>query len=164
MEQSEMRPLETTLQMEDEIDLHKTGWVIQRAGWVLLYVIVIAAALGFFGDGWLSRTSTSGENVVISYERFIRTENPTRVHFNTTANDGEMILSLPGHYVDIMHIRHIQPEPRSQEIHGDRLALTFTATGSASVILTLSPQRRGSLQGEILVNDESVLLSHYVYP
>lgn len=164
MEKSDMLPLETTLQMEDEIDLHKKGWVIQRVGWVLLYILVIAAALGFFGDGWLSRTTTSGEHVVISYERFIRTENPTRIHFNTTANDGETVVSLPEHYVDIMHIRHLQPEPQSQEIRSGRVVLTFPATGNASITLSLSPRKSGSLEGEILVNDEPFLLSHYIYP
>lgn len=43
--------VKTDLQIKEELDAHRKGWTAQRVGLTLMYLLVIAAAVGFFGDG-----------------------------------------------------------------------------------------------------------------
>ena len=52
------------LQLEEHLEHHKQGWIIQKIGWVVLYAGLILALAGIFGTGPLSyRTESRTESV-----------------------------------------------------------------------------------------------------
>src|SRR5688500_16756978 len=84
-----------TIEMDESMGLHKTGWAIQRVGWIVLFVIVVLAALGLFGSGILSQRTKEVSGNMIEYERYGRYENATYMHFKALAENGKAILIIP---------------------------------------------------------------------
>src|SRR5688500_2844401 len=84
-----------TIEMDESMGLHKTGWAVQRVGWIVLFVIVVLAALGLFGSGVLSQRTKEVSGNMIEYERYGRYENTTYMHFKALAENGKAILIIP---------------------------------------------------------------------
>jgi hypothetical protein len=159
-----MKAIRTTMQMEDEIRLHEKGWIVQRVGWVILAILLVAAILGVFGDGILSnRTQTNG-NVSISYQRFGRFESQQSLKINATSVQRELIVSIPQGYLRAMEIDNIIPEPAKQKIENDHLKLSFDAEELAEVTVYFNPKQIGTTSASVKIDDQSFLLSHFIYP
>jgi hypothetical protein len=75
------------LPVEDEISLHRKGWIVQRIGWVLMFGFLIAALLGLFGEGPLSSKKLQAGNVSVQYERFGRYEHGMEIRLQSTGEN-----------------------------------------------------------------------------
>lgn len=64
------------LHVSDHTTFQQREWKAQRAGWVLMALLLIAALLGLLGPGPLSwSTATAAEGLVrVDYQRFAHTE------------------------------------------------------------------------------------------
>src|SRR5688572_7914845 len=89
------------LQLEEELPMHERSWVIQRVGWVLIILFVLAAAAGLFGDGILSKKKSTSGNATAEYERFARYESETKILLQSP-NESINTLSLSQKYVEGM--------------------------------------------------------------
>ena len=52
------KPLEkikTDLQINEHLDAHQTGFIVQRIGLAFIIAFVVVAAIGLFGDGIISK-------------------------------------------------------------------------------------------------------------
>ncbi|MCK9519893.1 MAG: hypothetical protein M0R74_12850 [Dehalococcoidia bacterium] len=69
------------LEIDEDFDFQRRSWVVQRVLWTAGAVVLLAALLGFFGRGVLSSTesSTTEDDVVVSYQRFARLQTPTQI-------------------------------------------------------------------------------------
>lgn len=47
------------LEIEEDLDFQRRMWRLQQIGWALLVLVVVAALLGLFGKGPLSRAVAS---------------------------------------------------------------------------------------------------------
>jgi hypothetical protein len=159
-----MKGIKTSLQMEDEIALHEKGWIVQRVGWVILILLLVAAALGVFGDGVLSNRQESAGNVSISYQGFGRFESQTEIKINAESVQHGMILRVPQNYLRVMEIEKVVPEPTSQKIQDDHVVLTLDAQQLAEVTVYLKPKTTGNVSASIHVNEARFNISHFIYP
>ena len=159
-----MKPIKTSLDMEDEIDLHKKGWVAQRVGWIIFLLILIAASLGLFGNGLLSKSSAGERNAIIQYERFTRFESQTELNIQAQNVTDGLEVRIPQSYIHSMEVEKMIPEPTRQRLEPDHLVLFFEAEGSASVSIVFNPETTGSVAAVIEVNGERILISHFIYP
>jgi len=160
----DIETVKTGLQIEEELDTHRTGWTVQRVGFVFIFLLVFAAAAGLFGNGPLSKTNTSAEQVTVESERFFRYQSPMPLKISAPASGNKITVSFPNPYLERFEVKAIQPEPLESKFANGQVEYSFEASGKADIVLYLIPQERGNINGTIQVNDQSILLKHFIYP
>jgi hypothetical protein len=103
-----------TLQLPAETDFHRRAWRVQRISYLVLTVIVLAALLGAFGGGPLSRASRNdGHGLTLQYERFARASGRTTVdlYFDAAAETRTHALLLDRGWIEAVRIQSIVPAP-----------------------------------------------------
>lgn len=151
------------LELDEDLRLHKKSWVIQRVGWVLLLVFVVAAALGLFGDGVLGKQKSKSGNATAEYDRFARYESETKILLESP-DESINTLSLSQTYVEGMRIVRILPEPEINSGDGDDILYRFNGDHRL-VTVYVRPESPGSIRGKLAVNGNSpVNIFHFVYP
>ena len=157
--------VKTDLQLEEELEAHKKGWVAQRIGLALIYILVIAAAIGLFGDGLASKKTQSAQQVTVESERFYRFQAAMQLKISSINTSGsDLTVSFPNDYLKHFEVKSIAPEPARNQFTNNRVQYTFDATGDAEITFFLVPQSRGNISGSLNVNDQSFQLSHFIFP
>jgi hypothetical protein len=118
------------LEIDQDLPHERLEWSIERGGWLVMALVLLAALVGLLGPGPLSG-ATAGEQgsaLWVAYNRFERYQAPAmvRVHLGPgAARAGTARLWLSRHYVENIELHHIDPEPESVEVGPDRLTYTF---------------------------------------
>lgn len=157
--------VKTDLQLEEELEAHKKGWVAQRFGLTFIYLLIIAAAVGLFGDGLASKKTQTAQQITVESERFYRFQAPMELKItatNTSSND--LIVAFPNDYLKNFEVKSIVPEPSENRFTNDQVQYVFDATGAADIAFFLIPHSRGTISGSLNVNDQSFQLSHFIFP
>src|SRR4029079_12532418 len=58
--------------IKEDMDFQRRSWTVERAGWLILGVVMVAALVGLFGYGPVSKAHLNGNDLKLSYERFQR--------------------------------------------------------------------------------------------
>ncbi len=157
-----------SLQLDDKIDLHRKGWRIQAILWVIIFLFILLAALGLFGDGILGR-QTLGEKesaIWLEYDRFTRKHAPGKleVHVVGSASSPAQLV-IPANYLKNFQIEAITPSPNNVvTTAGGQVAYTFHAEGPLTVIFHMKPDAIGKVADTIRVNNQTFTLNHFIYP
>jgi hypothetical protein len=159
-----MKPLKTTLEMDDEIGLHEKGWIAQRIGWCALALILVAASIGVFGDGIVSKRFESKNNIEIKYQHFGRYEAAFELRIAATVDTHGLLVAVPQSYLAAMEVDKIIPQPGVQKIENDQLILMFDANHRAEITVYLIPKTTGKVSGDIAVNATRFSITHFIYP
>jgi hypothetical protein len=166
-------PRRGDLQIGEDVEFLHRAWRVQRVGWAVLVLILLAALLGLTGTGPLSRATAGSEGgpVRVAYERFVRANAVTdlRVRLGPgVAREGRARLWFDRQYLDKVEVTGVVPEPESVEVSPDRVTYVFLAGeggGPVELALDLTPMRFGSWSGRMGAGDaEPVRLRHFVYP
>ena len=161
----ELEPITTNLEIDEHIKSHKVGYSVQRVGLIFIIALALAAALGLFGDGVLSKVIHSGSNARLEYDRFYRFEGRMELKvelMNTDAN--ESVISFPNEYLKNFKIESITPEPNSNRIEENRVHYAFPGYGDMQITFYLVPQEIGSVSGSIQANKETFPVHHFIFP
>ena len=158
--------------LQEDMRFQRRFWGFQRAGWVLVSLLLAATVLGLFSEGPLSWTVTrAGDGTLaIEHERFLRSGASTSM---TIRLGGER--AGPEHVIVISHsllqtltFETVQPEPVRAETHPDGLHLTFAAPGDgdSAIYIALRPEAAGFVDGAIAIggSDAQARLRLFVYP
>lgn len=135
------------LQINHDPSFQRREWAVQRFGWYALTIFVIAAALGLFGSGPLSRARAGDDHLNVEYERFVRRGAPTRLRISSGTSPGtrpELRIAEP--YFDDVRIHAIVPEPEGIERGDGQVTLHFGrdgGEGALTVTIDLDPGRAG---------------------
>ena len=158
--------INTPLQLDEDIDLHVTGWVIQRIGWGAMFVFLCLAALGLFGDGFLSNKTVAVDGATVSYERFLRRENDAVIEIMAAAANGNIELTLGPDFNRTYEIESVFPEPAERFIRNNSTVFVFPATGQGQITFFLNIRKEtvGRVRTSLRVNRSDFTLSHYVFP
>jgi hypothetical protein len=150
------------LQLDEDPELHERGWVLQKIGWTFIFIVVIAATLGLFGDGVLSTRKPTSGNVTLHFDRFNRHEHEMEVLVQTT---GEAIneITLPQSYLKNMRLVRIVPDPVDNRATGNDV--TFNFIGDHNIIsIYIRPEAPGTIEGTLKVNNSMFNISHFIFP
>ena len=98
------------MEIDADLSFHRRVWIAQRIGWFLVGLLIIAALLGFFGSGPVSRASVQGNGLRIEYERFARKQQPTKILFAIYGARPQSQLELSRAYFDSVQIEQITGE------------------------------------------------------
>lgn len=153
---------------EEDMPLQLRVWRFERAGWLLLGLLLLAMLLGLFANGPLSQTSlrTQDGELGIDYQRFARSSLSTRLIITATANaDGRLSVELAGD-LDRYSLADLQPPPETVELGDGSLTLQFSAAPGrrASLPLELRPLRAGLAALQLGVNGKTLRVHQFIHP
>ena len=161
------------IELDQDLDFERREWVVQRIGWVVMALILVAALLGLFGGpGPLSSAVLEGGGLApikVEYERLARVDHQTTLTVRFVADAGDQAaIWMDSRYHESMLIEHIDPLPDRVVTHEDRIEYLFdVAEGGAPMVLVfhLKCQRAGSVHNRIGRDGGAALsLTHFVYP
>lgn len=158
-----IKPIAHKTPVEDEIALHKKGWIAQRAGWILMLLFLLAALLGLFGEGPLSEKKVKSGNMEVEYQRFCRYEHHVVLKL-LSAGENIIVVSLPQAYVEKFKIDKIVPTPYGEVASPGYVDYLFRGTKNDNVRFYMAPAKKGSAGGVIRVNNQPVSIQQYIYP
>jgi hypothetical protein len=161
-----LEKVKTELEIEEHLDAHKRGFIVQKIGMIMLLVIVALGAIGFFGDGLVSTESVTLPSCVVEFQKFHRHEARMKLSISVLRKEEDKItVSFPSAYLKSLEIETITPDASNIELRGDRVDYTFSGNGFGTTInFSIVPRKMGSLKGEIQVNGAPVHLTHFIYP
>jgi hypothetical protein len=144
-----------TLELEENLRFQQREWRVQRLGWWLLSLFVLAAALGLFGHGPLSRGRAGDRSapIRVQYERFVRLGASSRITLQVLspvqAAGRERVLRINREYFDRVRFERVIPEPTTVDVGPVDALLHFAApvadTGPWTIVLEVEPLRAGRL-------------------
>ncbi|SFG31572.1 hypothetical protein [Pontibacter chinhatensis] len=157
------------LEIDEDLELERRTWTVQRISWVLLLLIILAALLGFTGRGGLLDVGkgvafNSSHSVDLEYERFLR-QGVTREIKVSLRQENTSILFSNGFY-ETQRIEQVVPEPQKEEVGSEGITYTFHGVKSPSLIIFyVTPLKAGSLNYTVTGSDkEPVAVTQFVYP
>jgi len=139
------------LEVSQDLDFEHRSWRVQRIGWVLFSLVLLAALLGLLGGPGPLSTTTAGEGspLEVVYERFARHNNPTELMLQLQPGavpGDEVRVWVNTQYLEAIQIERIEPEPNQVEISPQRITYVFPLSDSGAggrVVLHLMPQAIG---------------------
>lgn len=163
-----------TLGIADNLTFQRRTWTVQRVGWTIMVLTIIAALLGVFGKGPLSHghLGNGASPLRADYDRILRLNAPTQltvyVGGDAIRADSTIELWIERAWLSRMEINGITPEPDKTRVLADRLVYTFRAQpGSTPARITFEMDDRalwrfGGAFG--LTNGQSYSFSQFAYP
>jgi hypothetical protein len=144
-------------------------WRVERMGWIMMAIILVAAAGGVFGHGALAkRTLQPAPGLLVEYERFARAHSPMilRISFARQPKGGVVSLWLSGDYLSKVEVGRITPEPDRSELTAGGVNYYFTARqGPSAIVFHHKANHAGSLSGSFRLDEEPpVNFQQFVYP
>jgi hypothetical protein len=160
------------LQLDDNLAHQRREWLMQRIGWVVLALLVLASLLGLTGSGLLSRARvTASEGWQVEYNRFTRLHAQETLRVNVpagAAEGGELRLWLGRDYLDAIELQQVVPRPLRAEAGPDRHTFVFRVSDPdrpTTITIRFEPDQIGSLPGQVGVGvEEAVRFRQFVYP
>ena len=146
------------LDIDVDMGFQRRSWIVQRVGWVVMALLVVAAALGFLGSGPLSRATVSLPGVLdADYQRFTRYEDletlTVRVAPAVTAS-GVVRLSVNRDYLDHAQITTVTPPPERVEAAHARVIYVFRVAEPGrplDVTFSLKPRTIGRVEARLAI-------------
>jgi hypothetical protein len=167
------KPDSSELELKQDLDFERRSWTIERIGWTVMGLVVLAALTGLFGAGPLSAT-TAGEKggpLWLEYPRFGRLKAPLmlRVHLGpNTLQQGPVRLWLGRDYLESVQIEAVTPPPEEVEAGPERLTYVFPVSEpsrSTAVTFFLKADQIGRQGGCIgLVEGPTLCFRQFIYP
>lgn|SRR6185503_3805620 len=147
----------------------RLGWIFERVGWSAMAAVLIAAAAGLFGNGWLSgREVDAGGVLTAKYPSFCRAHAPLELAVEWLPRQEQAALWISRSYLDGFEIAEIRPTPSGVTVDADRMHYTFRTAKPhtpVSVTFMLKPKRGGSFIGRVGLEDElDVEIRQFVFP
>ena len=151
------------LEIDEEVRLHQKGWVIQKVGQTIVVLVILAGALGAFGEGLFSTTTPHTGNVNVEYEHFFRYQ--TEMKILVTSKEHISTISFPPEYLKEFKLIRFMPEPESNSTAGREIIYSFLPGQNHIVSIYLETQNYGSISGSLKINGkDSIQLQHFIYP
>lgn len=161
------------IEIDEDRTHQRVEWRIERVGWALMALLVLAAALGLLGDGPLGEARASrGEGLDVEFDRLQRAAAPTEYRFSVDpvlAGGGTLRLRLDASLLDEIELQSIVPEPVSVAAGPGYTEFEFAIDGTggapARIAFRFQPTTFGPVQGKASVPGARPLaLDHFVYP
>jgi hypothetical protein len=159
------------LEIEQHDAFQRREWRVERVGWVLLALLLLAGLSGLLGPGPLSwaTAGTSSDPVRVEYQRVTHHEADDAVTLGFSPDaveDGAVTVELTGSWVGAVDIQGISPEPGEQRATpgGVVLEIPVERSGDVEVTISFRPQEYGRLALMAAVGDSSVSLTQLVLP
>ena len=120
--------------------IQRTFWQLQRVGWGVMALVLLAGLLGLFGTGPLSRTRSDPlAPLWAEYDRFGRRagSEEIRVYLKPVGDRADhATFWVDRRFLDSVQVERIAPEPATSRLDGDRVIFEFDRRPPASASRT----------------------------
>ncbi len=144
--------------------------IAEKIAFALLVLFIVAAIVGLFGDGPLSRTAAASDDgqMRVAYQRFCRrvAQQTLDITLPTQPGVDSVELRIDAEYLRGVQITEIFPQPLSST-HHQTGAVRFATDGSGepmNVRVHLEAQHAGSQATRLSVGPRVVRIEQFVYP
>jgi hypothetical protein len=160
------------LEIEEDLAFHERVRRVQRVGWAVIMVVILAGLGGLFGRGPLSDAESRVDpaGLRVNYSRFTRVDAPDVLRVWTpAAPDGEgFVLLLNRAYLDRVRVDTVMPSPAAVEVGEERVRYVFARRSGevgAWVTFHLTPQSTGLARARVgMPGAADVAIWQFVYP
>ncbi len=152
------------LPIDEDIPLAKKSFPIQVAGWLLLYIFLIAALLGFFGKGYFSVQKEQVNGVNLVYEKYGRNQMPMNLELDIQQVNDSIVVRVPQDYFKHVQLRSVTPEPVEQRIENNFYTFLFRGNGALKVFVEIEPRMSGSVSAGIIAGNTTIPVNQFFYP
>ncbi len=159
------------LTIEENLRFQKLFWVVQRIFWGLLFLFIISAIFGLFGNGLFSQKKVENAAAALSYEVFARDQSPTKLEIElhpSTSMSEKYFFALNYDFMKKIKIQRIEPQPeRVINGMGSYVYEFMRDPDKSNLKLTIyyEPQTMGSLKGTLQTATGGKLeINQFIYP
>src|SRR5690625_1718489 len=128
------------LDIEQDARFQQREWRIERVGWVLLTLFIVAGLVGVLGTGPLSWTTARSPHgvVAVAYQRVTHHEADDSIELTFSpeaVQDGTVVVELTGSWVTGVDRQSMAPEPAEERVvpGGTVLELPVERAGRATL-------------------------------
>ena len=119
-----------SLQLHEDLAHERREWKLQRVGWALMALALLAAVLGLFGHGPLSETASAsaGGALTVRHQRFERYQAPSEYDIGAMpalAAGGVLVLRVEPALLARIEIERFEPAPQQVRADGEALLFAF---------------------------------------
>ncbi len=160
--------VDNALAVGEDLNFQERWWKFERLVWIFFLLIIVADAIGLFGQGWLAhdRLQVPGSALDIKYDRIERETTPAQVtvRFGPEAAVGDTVkLFVSDSVIDDLGNQRIAPQPQTSAVGNGGVTFTFPYTGQpSSVLLSLEPSRPGIFHFTIAVPGHTPVTSRII--
>lgn len=153
----------------DEV-FRRREWKIERIGWVLVTLFVLAGLVGLLSSGPLSWATTDEDAaVVVTYDAVTHYEADESITLTLDPDlveQGTVALTITGTWMSGIDVQSIWPEPAAQRLVPGGVSLEFDVAdpGRLEVTVAYRAQRSGQLHAELGAGSDEVTFSQLVIP
>jgi hypothetical protein len=159
------------LERDRDLRFQRREWTVQRAGWLVMMAIVLAALTGLFGSGPLSTATAEVEPLQLQYTRFERRHAPTKLEVSVASSavsQDQVEVWFSSDYLARIEITSIVPEPEEVSETDDRVIYRFNIddqTRAPEILMTLEHDEPGLTTGRMgLIDGPELAFWQVVYP
>lgn len=161
------------LELEDDPDFQRRSWTFERIGWWVVALILLAATLGLFGRGPLSRAYVVAPDspLALEYDRFGRLGSGSQVLIHLlpgSAREGEARVWIERSLLEGVEDLSLTPEPVEAGVGTGRAVYRFAVRdpeAPVAVVVRYRPAGAGPLAGAIgLEGRGPIRLRQFIYP
>jgi hypothetical protein len=153
-------------------EFQRRMWVVQRAGWIIMGGVVLAALAGVFAGGPLSSAEARDPEGLLraEYQRFERYQSPAvlRLHVAPPEASNSLTLVIGAALADSMRILRITPEPLEMMAAPEGMRLLFRVSSAQQPLrirFDVEPTRMGGVRSEIgIAGKPAAAVRWFIYP
>jgi hypothetical protein len=148
-------------------------WRVDRVGWVVMGLILVAGLLGVWGGGLLGNVTATGSDgrMCVDYDRFVRNlgQSSLIVTFPPgSAEQGMISMSIDQQYLTANEVESTTPQPDSVTAREGRFVFEFPADEGADLTaqFDLRPNSGAGVRTATIESNSGapVRLWQFVYP
>lgn len=160
------------LELDQDLDHARADWRIQRIGWGMMLLFVLAGLAGTFGRGPLAAARANAAGLRLDYERFARHGAETALQFDidpdAMKNRDEVRVWLDRDFLAGNTIESIVPAPDRVSADGNAIWFTFAVADRsrpARIRFALRPDAIGRRTGRAgVLPDSPVKFRQFIFP
>lgn len=161
------------IQIAQDLAFQERNWALQRIGWGIMLLIILAALAGLFGRGPAAEATAGrkGDPLQLRYERLTRHASPTHLELTIApgaAPEGKARLWLGRDYLRHTRIEQVVPEPESVETQAGGVIYEFKVANPAEparIKFDIEPEGYWSRAGEVgLEGRPRLRFNQFVFP
>ena len=160
-----------SLEVREDVAFERRLWRVQRVGWVVITLVLVAALAGLFGNGPLSHASASAGNLQVRYDRFVHADAPATLNIDVTNLASNVArLTIDRSLLEPMDVQRMQPRPSRTRAAGNAVVFEFDVSDARTlhVLIDASPQSPALASGSISVLESgaasTVRIQQLIYP
>lgn len=146
-----------TVHIEEDERFDRGLNAVQRAAWLVMLGVIIAALLGAFGGGVLAEATARADGppaLTVRYDRLARYQSPTEmvVEVGPAGAAGELQVAVSRGYLADVRLTGVTPEPERVTLEDDLYVYRFQVedwSEPVRVHFELEPDHWGRLTGRI---------------